>query len=305
MARKSSKRAARPRGLASLLMRTADEGGARRDGSLPDETESGDGQLLQLRVAQLVPNAHQPRLAFNEAALESLAISIKANGVLQPLVARRREDGTYELIAGERRLRAAKMAGHDTVPVVIRQVSEMQMLGLSLLENIQRDDLNPIEEALGYQKLIDAFALSQDEIAALLGRSRPAITNRLRLLDLPEEIQQMVVAGKISAGHARALLALPSKAMQIKVAERIVRESISVRGVEVIVYDSDPAKKPKQKSRQPQVSPHIRDLQDALSEFFGARVLIEEGKSRGRLIIEFYDNNDFQRILDRIGVSPA
>jgi ParB family chromosome partitioning protein len=283
--------------LASLLARTTpDTAGTQKEA--PE-----DAELTQLEIDAITANPYQPRQVFDPQEMEDLTQSIRANGILQPLVVRALPD-TFQLIAGERRWRAARAAGLKKVPAVVRRgISDLEMLGLSLLENIQRDDLNPIESARGYRRLIDEFSLTQDQIAKRIGKSRSGVANTLRLLDLPAEVQDMVEHNAISAGHARALLALPSKAHQVDLAQRAADEKLSVRALEQMIY-GEPKERPRDKpTPEPyDPGPHIRSLQDTLSEFFGTKVIINEKKRRGSIVIEFYSNDDFERILSRVGI---
>ena len=299
----------RPRGLAALLARTAAPAAG-------DKAKAGlgpDADFVELPVDQLMPNAYQPRTEFNEDELNELAASVRANGILQPLVARRNSNGNgngngngrYELIAGERRWRAAKLAGLKTVPVVLRSnVTDLDMLELSLLENIQREDLNPMEGARGYRKLIDEFGLTQEQIAEVIGRSRSAVANALRLLDLPRDVQALLTAGRIKEGHARVLLSLSSRKTQLRLATEAAAQGLSVRALERRVNQSGEKKSGANNGKRDraQTPAHIINLQDTLSEHFGTKVRIEEHKRRGRIIIDFYSNSDFSRILEKLGV---
>lgn len=297
----------RPRGLAALLARTAAPAAG-------DQAKAGlglDAGFVELPVDQLTPNAYQPRTDFHEDELNELAASIRANGIIQPLVARRigngngNGNGRYELIAGERRWRAAKLADLKTVPVMVRgNLTDLDMLGLSLLENIQREDLNPMEAARGYRKLIDEFGQTQEQIAKHIGRSRSAVANALRLLDLPRDVQALLTAGRIKEGHARVLLALPSRKAQLRLATEAAAQGLSVRALERRVNQSGEKKSGAKNGQhdRAQTPAHIRNLQDTLSEHFGTKVRIEEHKLRGRIIIEFYSNTDFSRILEKLGV---
>lgn len=293
----------RRRGLGSLLSRTIPGPGSGRDDPTDPGNAPADGALVHVPVDRIDPNIHQPRIHFDEEDLKDLTDSIRVNGMLQPLVAVPRDDGRYELIAGERRLRAAKAAGMENVPVLVRIVDELEMLGLSLLENIQRDDLNPIEAARGYRKLIDLFHLRQEEIAEKIGKSRSSVANTLRLLELPEPVRKAVESGTLSAGHARALLALPTASLQADTALKAILNGWSVRQLEDVVYGNKRKQKRGADKEPAAVSPHIRSLQDTLSERFGTRVTIDAKKDRGRVVIEFYSNDDFERILDVLGIT--
>ena len=272
------------RGLDALLARNNEEA---------PEAPTG---VQELPLELIHPNRYQPRTDFNEDALADLANSISTKGVIQPLIVRTDGDG-YELIAGERRFRAAGIAGLATVPVVVRDADDADTFEVALIENIQREDLNPIEKATAYHDLIERFALTQEEAAQRVGQKRSTVANFLRLLDLPEEIQQNVSRGTLSMGHARALLALSDPGEQKRLAGRIEREGLSVRAVEKIIQsysERDKTKKVVYKSA------HIRDLEERLRRALGTRVRIAEGRGRGKIVIEFYSNDDFDRILEKL-----
>ena len=254
------------------------------------------GTALEVDINLVIPNSKQPRTYFDEAELQELAASIKEVGVLQPPVVRERSDGRYELIMGERRLRASKLAGLKTIPVILRASSDNEMLREALLENIHRSQLNPLEEGAAYQNLLNDFGYTHDELAAKVGKSRPTITNTLRLLNLPPSVQRKVAVGVLSAGHARALLALVNNAEIENLANRIVSEGLSVRAVEEIVAMSDGKVKGEKVKRHTTQSPHLKELGDQLGNKFDTRVVIELGRQRGKITIEFADEEDLARI---------
>jgi ParB family chromosome partitioning protein len=256
----------------------------------------------ELEVGSILPNPYQPRLRLDEDELQGLLGSIAENGILQPIIVRRKADG-YELVAGERRLQAAKKLGLASIPAVICDVSDQKALELALIENIQRQDLNPIEKAKAYQHLVGEFKLTQEELAARLGQDRSTIANTLRLLELPEELQELVSRGTISASHGRALLGIETPYRQLELARRIIREELSVRQTEELAARVSPAK-PRRYSRRNK-APHIRALEDQLKMKLGTRVQIKEGRDKGKIVIEFYSNEDFERILETLGVSPV
>jgi ParB family transcriptional regulator, chromosome partitioning protein len=246
----------------------------------------------------ITPNPRQPREVFDPDELEGLSVSLADIGMLQPLVVRPLGGGRFELVAGERRLRAAKLAGLETVPVLIRHTDDADLLKEALVENIHRVQLNPLEEAAAYQQLLEEFGVTQEELAARLGRSRPAISNTIRLLQLPAAVQRRVAAGILSAGHAKALLAIPDPGVQATVAERIVAEGLSVRATEELVRlkvlgGPTPRAKPK---RTP-TAPGLLELQDDLSDALQARVRITMGARKGRLAVEFGSVDDLERII--------
>ena len=259
--------------------------------------------FAELPVRSIVPNAQQPRQVFDDEALAELVHSIQEVGLLQPIVVRPASGGGYELVAGERRLRATKKAGFKTIPALIRETADDQMLRDALLENLHRAALTPLEEAAAYKQLLEDFGGTQDELATRLGRSRPQISNTLRLLNLPIAVQRRVAAGVISAGHARALLGLKDPGAIERLASRIVAEGLSVRTVEEIVslgQDDKPAKLPAKKSTGKISAPGLKSMGDRLSERLDTRVTVQVGKSRGKVIIEFATLEDLQRIVEVI-----
>jgi len=274
------------RGLDSLLGRSAEE-------------QPTGKSVVEIPVSKVHPNPNQPRQEFDPVALSELVESVSRNGILQPIIVRPDNDG-YELIAGERRWRAAVQAGMTTIAAIVRPASDNESLELSLIENIQRQDLNPIEQARAYKDLIERFALTQEEAAARLGKKRSSIANLLRLLDLPQDIQADVSRGTLSMGHARALLALPDAAEQRRLAARVKNEDLSVRQTERLVSDRLRRKRP---ARQPDAkAAHILDLERQLREALGTRVTIAQHKHdhSGRIVIDYFSRDDFDRILDHI-----
>lgn len=256
------------------------------------------GTALEVDINAVLPNSKQPRTYFDEDALEELAASIKEVGVMQPPVVREIGDGRYELIMGERRLRASKLAGLKTIPVILRASTDNEMLREALLENIHRSQLNPLEEGAAYQNLLNDFGYTHDELAIKVGKSRPTITNTLRLLNLPASVQRKVAAGVLSAGHARALLSLTDAYTIEKLANRIVSEGLSVRAVEEIVATDQGKSKGDKRHGQTLQSPNLKELSDQLGNKFDTRVSIELGKSRGKITIEFADEEDLKRITE-------
>ena len=259
--------------------------------------DKGDDTLQELKVAQLRPGKYQPRSHMDESALNELAASIKAQGVIQPILARVLSDGSYEIIAGERRWRAAQLAGLSMVPVLVRKVEDNAALAMALIENIQRENLNPLEEAVGIQRLIDEFLMSHQTAADAVGRSRSATSNLLRLLKLPQTIQDMVMLGQLDMGHARALLALEG-AQQITAANKIVADGLSVREAEKLVQhilNPQPAHVKEKPDRD------ILNLQEALSQRIGTTVQIKIGsKGTGKLIIDYSNNDHLQELISRL-----
>ena len=254
---------------------------------------------IKLKINEVEPNRNQPRQKFDEEALQELAESIRQFGVLQPLIVQKRKD-YYEIIAGERRWRAAKKAGLKEVPVVIKNFSEQEAMEVALIENIQRENLNPIEEALAYQKLIKDYKLKQDEVAEKVSKSRVAVTNSLRLLKLDERVQKMVIDDMISGGHARALLAVSNGDTQYTLAMKAFDEKLSVREVEKLIKNigSEETKKPKDKPKDDFV---YRDIESKLKEIIGTKVVIHnKNNNKGKIEIEYYSQDDFERIIELI-----
>jgi ParB family transcriptional regulator, chromosome partitioning protein len=254
----------------------------------------------EVDINLILPNPRQPREIFDTDQLNELAASIKEVGLLQPPVVRRTEHGQYELIMGERRLRASKLAGLKTIPVIIRQTPDNELLREALLENIHRSQLNPLEEGAAYQNLLNDFGYTHDELAAKIGKSRPAITNTLRLMNLPPSVQRRVAAGTISAGHARALLSLTDGEEIERLANRIVAEGLSVRATEEIVA-TEGGKAPRAKAARSKVlSPALKEIADDLADTLDTRVTVEMGKQKGKITIEFATMEDLHRIADLI-----
>jgi len=255
-------------------------------------------QQNEVPISQIFPNPRQPRKVFDETALNELIASIKSVGILQPPVVRKVSESRYELIMGERRFRAAKAAGLTSIPVIIRQTPDNELLREALIENIHRSQLNPLEEGAAYAQLLSDFGCTHDELAIKLGRSRPLISNTIRLLNLPEAVQRRVAAGVLSAGHARALLGLTEGADIEKLAARIVAEGLSVRAVEEIIATLKPAGKGGKKPAVKGVSGAGLAAAELLSDYLDTRVTVEAGKGKGKIIIEFAGSEDLQRIVD-------
>ncbi len=257
--------------------------------------EAGGGAVT-LSIAEIEPNRGQPRKHFDEAALAQLADSIRENGVLQPLLVRPIPAGGYQLVAGERRWRAARMAGLVEVPVVVRELTDEQVMAAALIENLQREDLNPVEEAQGYRTLMERFSLTQDEVARRMGKSRPAVANSLRLLALPENVLGMVRDGKLSQAHARTLLSLPDAPAIAEAAQEIARKGLSVREVERMVKRKarEAADAPASASSLPGVLES--EVARLLTEKLGRRVSVSSGKAKGELTIEFYGGEDLKAL---------
>ncbi|RDU37258.1 chromosome partitioning protein ParB [Neobacillus piezotolerans] len=259
----------------------------------PESEES----IQDIKIKELRPNPYQPRKHFQPEAIEELKESILEHGILQPLVVRKSIKG-YEIVVGERRYRAAKQAGLETVPAVVRELSEQQMMELAVLENLQREDLNPIEEAAAYQTLMEKLGLTQEEVAKRLGKSRPHVANHIRLLSLPKQIQDFISNGTISMGHGRALLGLRQKGKLPLLVEKIVKENLNVRQLEKLIQQlndnvSRETKKPEKKKDR-----FIREREHQLRERFGTTVHIKQTKNKGKIEIEFFSKEDLERLLD-------
>lgn len=250
-----------------------------------------------LSINEIVPNKEQPRKTFDETALAELADSIRQHGVLQPLLVRPLANGGYQLVAGERRWRASRMAELKEVPVIIKELSDTEAMEIAIIENLQREDLNPIEEAEGLQALIDKCGYTQEEVAVSVGKSRPAITNSLRLLKLPQEVRDMAKDGVISAGHARALLAFDNQPMMIECARQIVPKKLTVRDVEKMAKRPARASEPKRTQRR---DSFYDEVELSLSEALGTKVKVYNGRSKGTLEIEFYTLDDLKNIANAI-----
>jgi ParB family chromosome partitioning protein len=258
---------------------------------------SGAQEVVELKLEELRPGRHQPRERMEDGRLRELAASLKETGVLQPVIARRdSEDGGYEIVMGERRWRAAKLAGLKTLPVVVREVADRDVLVLALAENLQREDLNPIEKARAFKTLIDSLGVTQTQAAQRLGMGRAALSNTLRLLELPSQVKGMVAAGKITAGHARALLMVKEPARIRSLAKRIVAEGLSVRQVEEIASGRSRGKKGAKPGRRAK-APQIIAVERELSELLGTKVRVEKGAKGGRLVVNFYSADDFEQIV--------
>ena len=251
----------------------------------------------KLKISEIVPNPNQPRTHFNETELNELSESIREHGVLQPLLVRK-HGAKYEIIAGERRYQASKLADLTEVPVIIKDVNDEEMLALALIENLQRSDLNPLEEAKGYRQLIDASGMTQDALSKAVSKSRSAITNSLRLLDLPEPVQQMIFDGKLTAGHARAILAVPYEDARIKLAERVVAEGLSVRATEHLAPLFSVGDQPK--APRPVTPQSYKKAARVLRQVFNTNVRVKSTRGKNRIEIEFKDEDELASILSQI-----
>lgn len=248
----------------------------------------------KLPIEDIVPNPNQPRIHFNETELRELSESIQEHGVLQPLLVRKHGNG-YEIIAGERRYQASKLAGLEELPVIIKDVNDEEMLALALIENLQRSDLNPVEEAKGYRQLIDASGMTQEALSKAVSKSRSAIANSLRLLDLPEVVQQMIFEGKLTAGHARAILAVPYEDARIRLAEKVVAEGLSVRATENLAPLFSAGETPK--TSRPATPQSFKKAARVLRQVFNTNVRVKSSRGKNKIEIEFKDEEELSRIL--------
>jgi ParB family chromosome partitioning protein len=263
-----------------------------------DSLRPGESGAVSLRIAEVQPNQQQPRRGFDEESLASLAESIRENGVLQPLLVRRLSTGYYQIIAGERRWRAARLAGLSELPAIVVEADDRRAAELALIENLQREDLNPLEEAEGFRVLIEEYGLTQEEAGSRVGRSRSAVANSLRLLGLPEPVRDLVRSGRLSAGHARAILSLPEPRQMERAAGLALSQGLSVRQTELMCkkLSAQPARTPPRR-RPPN---YLADHEKALAERFGRKVSITAGPKRGRLTIEFYGTKDLDDLLETL-----
>ncbi len=264
-----------------------------------DSAPQSATNVVMLRMDQIRTGRFQPRASITEAALEELKASIKRSGVIEPIIVRPIAHGTYELVAGERRLKASQAIGLQEVPSIIKTLSDREALECSLIENVQRENLNPLEEAKGYARLLDEFGYTQEDIATAVGKDRATIANLLRLLSLPEPIRQGVLNGTITAGHAKALLSVADHARQMELYHRVVAGSFSVRQTEALVNAALPGRRRRSHPDDPQ----LKRLEDELRRLFGTKVRLASRKKGGRIIIEYFSPEDFARILQALGLS--
>ena len=262
----------------------------------PELPAQGEGAVT-LPISQVEPGLNQPRKRFEQGALDDLADSIRVHGIIQPLTVRRLATGYYQIIAGERRWRAAKTAGLQEVPVVIIEADDRKVMELGLIENLQREDLNPAEEARGYRTLMEEYGLTQDQVARQMGKSRPAVANTLRLLALPDELMELLEDGSLSAGHARAILALPSPALQREAAKKVIKDQLSVRQTEALVKVMQKGKPDKPKPAEESLSLYLGELEKDLSGRLGRKVKIAHRGKKGRIELEYYDSQDLEGLL--------
>lgn len=263
--------------------------------ALISNEKTEDSGIKELKINEIEPNINQPRKRFDDEKLQQLAESIKQHGIVQPIIVSN-EDNTYRIVAGERRWRAARLAGITTVPVIIKNVSKREEMELALIENLQREDLNPIEEAEAYEKLIREHGITQEELSGIIGKSRPAIANSLRLLSLDEKVKAYLINEEISSGHARALLAIEDKELQKKAADEVISMKLSVRETEKLVKKYLDSKKQKVRSKSKSAE-HI-EIEERLKEIFGTKVKLVTNNKKGKIMIEYYSNDELERIME-------
>lgn len=261
-----------------------------------DEYKKNDSVNL-ISVNLIKANGNQPRKSFDEQKIIQLSESIKQHGIIQPVILKTNGD-TYSIIAGERRWRAAKIAGIKEIPAIIMNLSDKEILEVSLIENIQRQDLNPIEEALAYKRLIEDFKLTQEELSKRIGKSRTSVTNSLRLLNIDSRVKEYLIDGVVSEGHARALLSLENKDLQYELAQMIIDEGLSVRETEKLIKNINNSKKDLTKKTSSDLNPYYIDIKNKLENLFGTKVMLLDKKNKGKIEIEYYSSDDLQRIID-------
>ena len=265
------------------------------------DDNSSDVQVKKtLRVSQIEPNRDQPRKTFSDEAIAALADSIREHGLIQPILVRPLDTGGYQIVAGERRWRAARMLGLDEVPVTIRELNDSEAMQIAIIENLQRENLNPVEEASGYNELIEKYDMTQDAVAKLIGKSRSAVANSVRLLSLPPRVLKMLEEGKLSAGHAKALLGFDDEEMLIAIANRAADGGMTVRQVERLAQKSAEAKEVAEKKSDSKIDNYFVEMEISLNERLGRRVKVDYGKNKGALILEFYDKEDLAGIAEKL-----
>ena len=267
------------------------------DLSALDDRERKSLGISEIELDKIIPNEYQPRKHFDDEKLKELAASIKEQGVIQPIIVHKAGSG-YELIAGERRWRASRLAGLKTIPALVKEATKRELLEMALIENIQREDLNPLEAAEAYKRLQDEFKLTQDDLAKRVGKERSTVTNFLRLLGLPKEVKQELVTGSLSMGHAKALLSLERVRDQLLAASRIVKKGLSVREAEALAHA---LKNPPKDKKQPRQSHELKAVEDKLKKTLGTKVNITPRAKGGRIVIEYYSNEELDSILEKIG----
>jgi len=286
------------KGLGALIRK---QGGS--DSNAANTSSDGAGRAREVPIDTVVPSPLQPRTQFVETPLDELVESIRQHGIIQPLIVRP-VDGKLELIAGERRWRASMKLGLATVPVIEREAADRDVLEMALIENLQREDLNPIEEAAGYVRLAKEFAMKQDEIAGRVGKSRASVANAMRLLDLHQDVQQLVAQSRLSVGHAKAILAIKDQPSQLKACDEIVRRSLTVRAAEKLAqqFGAQTRSAKKSAAQKPELDAHIKAIQNQLRDRFATHVQVHHGAKKGKIELEYYGDDDLQRMLELLGI---
>ena len=264
--------------------------------SSTNQLEENNRNVLEIKINDVEPNAEQPRKVFDQEKLETLAQSIKEHGVVQPIVVRK-EGARYIIVAGERRWRASKMAGLKTIPVVVKDLTDKEVMEIALIENLQREDLNPIEEAEAYQRLMNEFQMTQEDVSKVVGRSRAAIANSVRLLSLAKEVQEMISDGRLTSGHARTLITINDNQRQKELATQIIEKGLNVRDTEKLAAKEDKRSVPK-KAAKSKDKPEVTDLVENLKMIFGTKIELQRGKDKGKIVIEYYSDEEFDRIIE-------
>ena len=302
---KSERPKALGKGLHSLLPPRATSVPAVPVLPVAPRTENAEGDIQRLPLDQVTPNPNQPRRDFDQASLMELTQSIEREGIIQPIIVRKTAPGQFQIIAGERRWRAAKAAGLEQVPVIVRAADDQQVLELAIVENIQREDLNPIELAIAFHRMATELGLSHDQIGQKTGKERTTITNSVRLLQLPTDLQAMIAAKQLSAGHARALLKFEDEQLQREIAQRCIAEGWSIRQIEQFTRPK-PTTKTNAKQSEPELDPNVKFALSEMERILGTKIrIIESRQGRGKIEIEYYDADDLSRIYDLIIYSPA
>ena len=268
---------------------------------IPEENDkTSEGGKILIPINNIKSNIEQPRKSFDNDKIIELAESIKQHGIIQPLIVSKDKDDFYSIVAGERRWRAAKIVGIKEVPVIVMDLTDKEILEVSLIENIQRQDLNPIEEAIAYKKLLTEFKLTQEELSKRMGKSRTAITNVMRLINLDSRVQQYLIEGVLSEGHGRTLLSLNNEDLQYEIAQKVIDEEMSVRQLESLIKSLTANKKENKKEIVKDLNPYYKDIREKLQDYFGTKVNLTSKKNKGKIEIEYYSEEDLQRILDII-----
>ena len=268
---------------------------------IPEQEDSNESGALKIPINRIKSNVEQPRKAFHNESIAELAESIKQHGIIQPLILKEEGDN-YLIVAGERRWRAAKMAGIKEVPAVVMELTNKQVLEISLIENIQREDLNPIEEAVAYKKLLTEFEITQEELSKIMGKSRVAITNIMRLINLDSRVQEYLIEGVLSEGHGRALLGVKDGDLQYEVAQKVIDDEMSVRELEKVIKQINTQTEVKEAKSDQELNTYYKDVRDKLQDHFGTKVNLSNKKNKGKIEIEYYSGEDLQRILDIINL---